>query len=200
MAELLSIESLEINADQEQVNPFKPIGIGKPLLVRFHTLYPGSLDSGLLSGGEKSILVTSAIKDDITYGIPPKGVHQIFREVTSRKTLHPSAQGEGTPVIYYTRALFSDQLKFSIDIKLDKFNERNLRNLGKFLKDASSLPIFVPYGQYIFLGSKLISLGANFLNNALSKGSLLTYNFDISHNIGGLIDSKSGWFLGHTHV
>jgi hypothetical protein len=199
MSSLISIENLNIgiseNLTTENVNPFKSIGIGKPLLVRFHTLYPGILEGGLLSGGKKSILITSMIKDDITSKIPPKGVHQIFRDVKSGKTLYSNAASEGTEVIYYTRALDS-LLKFSIEVKLDKFNPKALNEISDLLGKASGLPLFAAHMPYLLLGSKLISVGGNLLDKIISKDTLLTYHFNISDDIAGLADSRSGWYIG----
>jgi hypothetical protein len=200
MGTLISIEKLGIGLSTaksvREVTPFKPIGIGKPLIVRIHTLYPGIIEKGLLTGGEKSILVTTRIKDDITSDVPQRSLNHVFKDVKSGKALYATAATQGTELVYYTRAFVDKKLKFNIDIKLDKFNEKMLKDIGGLLSKAAGLPVFAMHAPFVLIGGKLLSLSGDFLNKILNKDSLLTYDFDIYDDIGGLPDSQSGWYIG----
>lgn len=200
MNRLISIEKLGIGVSSAErtsdATSFKPIGVGKPLLVRFHTLYPGKLDKGLLSGGKKSILITSMIKDDITFDIPPKNMHQIFRDVEGGKTLQATGRNQGSEIIYYSRALDETKLNLSIEVKLDKFNEKLLKDISKLMTKTAGMPILAGAAPYVVIGSKIISVGADLINNINNKEPLLSYELNIVDDIAGLKDTKADWLIG----
>lgn len=183
------------SVDSNDANPFEPIGIGKPLVIRFHTLHVGELNNGLLNK-KQAILVTSVIKDDITYDVPPRGVHQIYTKIRDRQILYPSAANEGTELVYYSKAFDNGKLKFSIEVKADRFNEGIVEDVSNVLGLTSGLPVFAPYAPFILAGSQLIKIGGDIVNKAIDKIPFLSYEFDISENIGGIPNSKSGWLIG----
>lgn len=208
MNTVLKVEDLEITSQDklftretpsnlvtDEANQFEPVGIGQPLVVRFHTLHVGDLQNNLLNK-KQAILVTSSIKDDITFDTQPKGVHQIYKKIGDGETLYPSAANQGTELIYYSKALDTNKLKFSIEVKADKFKNEIVEDISNILGDASGLPIFAPYAPFILAGSKLIKIGGDIVNKAIDKIPFLTFEFDISINIGGTQDSKSGWLVG----
>ncbi|MEM9822164.1 MAG: hypothetical protein AAF985_13870 [Bacteroidota bacterium] len=177
------------------VNPFEPIGVGKPLVIRFHTLHVGDLKNGIFNN-KQAVLVTSVIKDDVTYEVPPRGVHQIFNHIKDRQTLYPTAANEGTELIYYSKAFDSGRLKFDIEVKADRFNQDVIDDISNTLGSAAGLPVFAPYAPFILAGSQLLKVGGDIINKAIDKVPLLSFPFDISDDIGGIRDTTSGYLIG----
>lgn len=177
------------------INPFEPIGIGRPLVIRFHTLHVGDLKNGIWNK-KQAVLVTSVIKDDVTYEVPPRGIHQIFNNIKDRQTLYPKASNEGTELIYYSKAFDSGRLKFDIEVKADRFNQDVVDDISNTLGQAAGLPVFAPYAPFILAGSQLLKVGGDIINKVIEKIPLLSFPFDISENIGGIRDTTSGYLIG----
>lgn len=205
MSQLMSIRNFGITSDifppvtsNPNANGFKEIGIGQPLLIRLHTVHVGDLRNGVRNK-KQSVLVTSVIKDDITYGIEPRAVHQIFPSVQDRETLHPRASNEGTELVYYSPAFDGGRLKFDIEVKADRFRQEHIDDIGNGLSTAAGLPVFAPYAPFMLVGSQLLKVAGNVINKAIERVPLLTYSFNISDNIAGISDSEPGFLFG-THT
>ena len=178
-----------------EMNEFTDLGIGKPLVVRFHTLHVGDLKNGWFNN-RQSILITSLIKDDITYGIPSRGVHQVYTKAKDRQTLHPEAIHEGTELIYYSDAFDSGKLKFTIEVQADRFNQEIMDTIGDSLGHASGLPVFAPYAPYLLAGNHLLKAAGNIVNRIMEKIPMVSYSFDVENDLGGSFDTKAGFLIG----
>lgn len=175
---------------------FTPIGIGKPLVIRLHSVYVGNLKTGIFSK-KQDVLVTSVIKDDITYDAPARGVHQIFDKTKDRELLIPKASNEGTELIYYTKAFDQNRLLIDIEIKANKFNQEITDNVSSLLQSAGGMPIFMAYAPYLLVGSQLIKAGGEISNKVLEKTkSVLSFSYNISQDVGGLRNTESGFKIG----
>ena len=174
---------------------FMPIGIGKPLVIRLHTVYVGNLKTGIFTN-KQSILVTSLIKDDITFEVPPRGLHQFFKAATDRTTLYPQAANEGTELIYYSRAFSEGKLLIDIEVKADRFNQNVVDDISSVLGTSSALPVFAPFAPFILAGSQLLKMGGSILNTAIEKFPVLRYTFNVYDDLGGLRNTSPGYLLG----
>jgi hypothetical protein len=175
---------------------FRPIGIGKPLVIRLHTVYVGDLKTGIFNKNQ-DVLVTSVIKDDITYDVPPFGVHQIFDKSKDKELLYPKAINEGTELIYYTKAFDLNRLLFNIEVKADKFDQDGVDGISKALAGASGLPVFMAYAPYMLVGSQLLKIGGEIANKiAGGAKSILSFTYNISQDVGGLRNTKEGFKIG----
>ena len=176
-------------------NPFKPIGIGKPLVIRFHTVYLGDLKKGLFNNNQ-DILVTSAIKDDATFDAAPRAIHQLYRRKDERETLSPSSLNEGTPLIYYSKAFDTELLRITVEIKADRFPEKAFNTVANSLSAAGGIPVFGALSTYLIAGGQIIKSAARISNTLLEGGPILSYNFDILDGVAGLKNTKAGFVLG----
>jgi len=198
---IFTTDELNISANVESLEegtkpiPYLPIGLGKPLIIRLHTIHVGDLKNGLRNK-KQSVIVTSMIKDDITYNIPPRGVHQIYQSVKDRYTLFPQAGNEGTELIYYSPALDSNKLLLDIEIKANRIKSEIIDEIENGLISASGVPVFSPYGSFILAGGKMIKIAGNILNKFMDREPLLKYSFDIRNEIGGMTNSTSGIRIG----
>lgn len=207
MNKLFSIEELGINyvAPQDikadgfvpafQPTPFKPIGIGLPLLVRLHTVYVGNL-SNTIFNTKQSILVNSMVKDDVTYEAASRAVNQIFKPVKDRTLLYMRASNQGSEILYYTKAYDNSRLLVEVEVKADKFNQDLFNNISNGLNNASGLPIFIPYASYMLVGGQLFKIAGEFFNKIMEKVPVLNYPFAITNDIGGLINTEPGFLIG----
>ena len=211
MNKLLKIEELGISSrvnvlyaladtnDQgekkDKPNAFKAIGVGEPLVLRFHTLHVGDLKTGILRKTQ-SVLVSSLIKDDVTYEVPARCVHQVFKNIKDRQTLYPKASNEGTELIYYTKAFDAGKLKVEIEVKADRFKKESMDELSGFLASSAGLPIFTPYAGLALVGSKLIKVGGDIVKKIIGNKSILSFPFDVADDIGGIDNTDSGFLIG----
>lgn len=199
---LFTTESLGIKSNirfeespNSEKNPFKPIGIGKPLVIRFHTVYLGDLKKGIF-GSNQDIMVCSAIKDDSTFEAAPRAIHQLFRKKDNRETLSPSAINRGTPLIYYSKAFDKETLNITVEIKADKFPEKVFNNVSNALSLAGGIPIFGALSTYLLAGGQIIKSASSILNTLTEGAPLLTNNFNILDGVAGLKNTKAGFVLG----
>ena len=181
--------------EKPPINSWQPIGIGKPLVVRLHTVHVGDFKNWLLNK-KQAIIVTSLIKDDITYEVPPRGVHQIYNRIKDGQTLYPKASVEGTELIYYSSAFDKGKLKFEIEVKANKFDQDIVENISSTLTTAAGLPIFAPFAPFALVGSQLLKIGGDIIDKAIDKQPFLSYGFDIHENLGGLRNSQPGYLIG----
>ena len=82
----ISAAELGAVAKGDDVNPFEPIGLGKPLSIEILSLYTGMLP-GKFGLGKPDLMVTSAVKSIETYAAQPMAVNQITRGPNSNQTL-----------------------------------------------------------------------------------------------------------------
>lgn len=192
--ELYHRTSLTRSAKQT-ANEFMPIGVGKPLIIRLHTVYVGEMKQGFLNKKD-SVLVTSKIKDDTTYEIPAPCVHQVYHEVEDRNTLYPRAGVEGTELIYYSNALEGGVLNIDLEIKADKFKKDIITDVSNGFSQAAGLPIFAPYAPFMLVGQQLLKTAGNVIEKAIDRTPLLRYSFKILYDVGGTTDTTEGLKIG----
>ncbi len=176
-------------------NPFLPIGIGKPLTIRLHTLYTGNLKNGLFNN-KQSVMLTSQMKDDMTFDAAPRAIHQLYSKVGDRSILFPNAGTEGTSLIYYNKAFDKQLLHVTLDLKASRLNDKAVNNVANALNLAAGIPVFAPYAPYLMAGSQIIKVGNDVVTAIVESSPLMSYSFDIASNLGGLIDSEAGFYIG----
>jgi len=160
-----------------------------------HTVYVGEIKQGFLNRKD-SVLVTSKIKDDTTYGIPAPCVHQIYHEVEDRNTLYPRAGVEGTELIYYSNASEGGVLNVDLEIKADKFKKEIITDVSNGFSQAAGLPIFAPYAPFMLVGQQLLKTAGNVIEKAIDRTPLLRYSFKILYDVGGTTDTTEGLKIG----
>jgi len=188
-----TVELSQIN--KEEPTKFKPIGIGKPLLIRLHSSYIGDLKTSLFKK-KQDILISCTISDDITSEIPAMAVHQLIPNRKDRDLIYPSSRNEGTELIYYSRALDGGKLNINLEIKADRFDKSITEGISNGLSNAAGIPVFLPIAPFLIAGSKIFSIGGSIANKLSEKTPLLSYDFSIVRNVAGLYDTNSGFLVG----
>ena len=177
-----AISAAELGAvakGDDDVNPFEPIGLGKPLSIEILSLYTGMLP-GRFGLGKPDLMVTSAVKSIETYAAQPMAVNQITRGPNSHQTVTPAADEAGSPIAYYTKSFVDDSLLCTISILADTFDDKLLGHLSSLLKTAAGLPVCItaiPGGASlagaVLAGSALVNLAGNMGKSLFERSSHL---------------------------
>ena len=152
--------------------PFEPIGIGRPLSVEILGYYTGDLPPwfGFRKPG---MLVSSAVKAIEDYDAQAKAVNQIVNEVDNRLYLRPSAEAEGSPIVYYSAALVPDTTIVDLSLSIDRFDEEVFSFLASLLKSAAGLPMFFVPGPGGAVAGTALLAGSVVADKAGELGKVL---------------------------
>ena len=80
----------------DAAEPFTPIGLGKPLSIRMHTVYVGKLPGW----GKKDLLVVSGVKAAETWEVSGRAVNLIQSRVGDHEFGEFSAFRQSCPIVY----------------------------------------------------------------------------------------------------
>jgi hypothetical protein len=144
-----------------QVVPWTPIGPGKPLTVMIREIYTGEHPASFW-GGNKDILVASAVKAISTFDAQPRAINFLERDVGPYSRLYrPKATNQGTPLVFYTPALVDNSLTLTMDVVFDKWDLNICNQIGNAFTAAAGVPIFLPYSIYMLAASAIVKLAGN---------------------------------------
>lgn len=175
--------------------PFTPIGIGKPLSIRIHCIYPGVMPGRRRR--PKDILVVSGLKAEQTFDKTSRIVNLLQKDVQSRQHMQFSAFLNGSPIVYYTPALTDAALLCSFDVVPDTFNDSLVGKIANLFQMANGLPIFAPAGAYLMAGSFLTKMFGDLGRVFLEKGPVLAETLRLNFGIGGTLNFKEGLYVVH---
>lgn len=179
---------------KEKVNPFKEIGIGKPMTIKLITIYAGDYDNKLFKN-KRDLIVTSQIKSPIDPDIPSRAVHQIYPAIHEKVAVSPSAGNYGTPLIYCTPSFVDEGMMIKLELKLDDFNEGDLKTISTSMKSLGGLPILASVSGYFMLAGALTNLVAPIINTLAERKAWLAYDFDIPIKEAGRKPFKGDFYI-----
>ena len=151
-----AITSYQVENNSKPIS-FKPIGIGKPLLITIQKVYTGKHPQSLLHrrkdilpdflDTKKDMLVTSAIKSWIDPSAQSQAINMFKSDVGSHNHFEgASATQEGTPIVFYSPGLVDQVYFLDLSMTFDNFDQEVFRTLGSFLGKAAGIPVFVAPG------------------------------------------------------
>lgn len=110
---------------ENDVVPFKPIGLGLPLSVIVREVYTGDSQKGGFFGPKKEdMILTSAIKSIATLDAKPRALNYLKKKVPDHSRMErPGASEQGTPHIFYSPALLERSLTLDITVAFDSFDQ-----------------------------------------------------------------------------
>lgn len=199
-AEILDLDSSELEG-VEAVTPvpsvdgavgFVPIGLGKPLSIRIHTIYTGEFGRR-----SRDVLVVSGLKSEQTFDKTGRMINLLEQSRSSREYLKFSAFRNGSPIVYYTPALTDSGLFCSFDITADAFSRDVFDKVANLFQMASGLPVFAPAGAYLMAGAFLTRMFATLANAFRESGPLLSETLTLSFDVGGVPNFKEGLYIVH---
>ncbi len=149
--------------------PFTQPEIGSPLSIEILAIYTGDAPQKFF-GGKKDLLVTSGVKSVQTYGGALKAINQLVEKVGDHQYLQPGAFTQGSPIVYYTKAIDVATVFTSFELIAESFPEETFDVVARLFSSAGSLPIFAPANGYLLVGAALIKMAGK-LGKALFESS-----------------------------
>lgn len=128
---------------------------------------------------------------------PETNLELLFRKALIARyeeTLYPKASGEETELIYCFNTFDINRLKVDIEVKADRFNQDIVDDISHTLGTAVQLPVFVLYAPFV-IGGELLETSGDVINKAIEKIPFLSFPFNISFNISGVKETKSGYYI-----
>jgi hypothetical protein len=170
-----------------QGEPFQPIGIGKPLSIRIHTIYVGDLP-----GRRRDILIASGVKAAQTFDATSRMVNLLQKGVRDREFAEFSPFTKGSPIVYYTGSLTDNDIRCGFEVVPDTFPEETVNKVAGLFNMAGGLPIFAPAASVLLAGSFLTKIFARLGNAFLEKGPVLAETLPLQFGVGGVPSFKEG--------
>jgi hypothetical protein len=197
MAVLEQIKDSLLNEETHTVGlagkTLTPIGIGKPLSIEILSFYTGKFEKKLIGNKEeRQLLIVSSIKNIEDVKKPAKAINQLINGAVSHKLRKPTVDSEGSPLLFYTRALDQFNLKINIKIGANRINNRLLNHVGNLIEESGSLPTFLGASPYLASANKAIKLGSKLIEFFHESNALFDEDIDLSINSDFMKDARSG--------
>jgi hypothetical protein len=137
------------------------IGVGKPLTLEIREVYTGKHPGGIFASASP-MFVASAVKSIATYEAKPLAVNFLTRKTGKNSRLsRPSANQEGTPVVYYSPAVTDRSLTVDLQIVFDEFPQQVFDAIGSAFKSAAGLPVFLSHSAYLLAAGEIIRIAGS---------------------------------------
>lgn len=179
------------DAAENQAVPFTPIGMGKPLSIQFLTAYTGDapgrtfLDK-IVGKGKPDLLVTSAVKNALTFGAAPRAINQVIEDIGDNQLYRPGALREGSPIIFYSPAMTESTSYVSVELVADSFSGDIFTHLKNLFSTAAELPVFAPAAAFLMAGSVISKIAGNLAKAFLETTPFLVADEDIQFQTPGV--------------
>jgi len=178
------------------VRPFVDVGYGKPLSVLVRWVYTGRFPEKHLFSNQKSMLVSSAIKDVTTTSAAANAVNILKSRVSPHSAFSgPSAQEEGTNLLYFSPAVASPYVTVTVNVVFEDFPTELFEKLRQLFTSLASVPIFMPAAGYLLGANTVVKLGADLGNSFLNGRPVLNENLPLDFNFGGGSIPKPGYWI-----
>ena len=181
-----TVKTKDLWNNQPLVIPdYTPIGINKPLSVEILCAYSGDAPRKFL-GRKKDIMTVSAVKGYNTFDAAPKAINHIKKKVEDNTHIRIGAGDDGSPVIYYTKALDVSSLLLSYELVADTFSDETIKTIGSLFASAAGLPIFAPAAPFLLAGSVISGLIGNIGKSLLESKAFMREDETLSFGRAGI--------------
>ena len=181
---------------------FKPgyvqSGLGKPLTIEILSYYTGNIpNKGWLGIGRKKpeMLLTSAIKSYTESQRAPRALNQLVKNVDDHEIRQPAARDEGSPIMYYTKAIDQRLTQTTIEMAVNTINQNILETLGNLLGKAAMVPLFFSASPYLLVGAQAVKIAGNVLEAILETKPVLREDLNISFGHPAFPDTAAQNYL-----
>ncbi|GGL35574.1 hypothetical protein [Caulobacter rhizosphaerae] len=182
-----------LESDLTGATQFVPIGSGQPLTVLIREVYTGKHPKKtILGGGDKSMLVTTALKGYATYAPASRAVNFAEPGIGSRRQLvAPSAVNAGTNVVAYSPAVLTDQLIFTVEMAFDRFPEGLLNTIASSFTKAAAVPLLLPAREYLLAAGGLLKIATDWADALVDGEPAFSSTDTIDFDIPGVVPAKA---------
>ena len=178
----------ENDGNLNAINPYTPIGLGKPLSIEILTIYTGDYPNGPF-GGRKDLMLASAVKNSMTFDAAARAINKLDKKANEKTYIEFSAMEPGTRVVFYSPALDSLNTLISFEMVIDTFEQEIFDHVSKLLTSAAGLPVFLPAANILLGGSHLLKLTGGIGNTLFAKKTFLKSGYEIKFNNAGDFDA-----------
>ncbi|MEO8403492.1 MAG: hypothetical protein ABI480_02815 [Chitinophagaceae bacterium] len=152
----VTVHAADISVVTTNLKPLKEIGIGKPLSAEILCMYSGDfIHGGLFTPKKRDLLCVSGVRSTATFSGVSRALNKLQRKVKEKQYLEFSAPEDGTPFIYYTKAVDAETLLLTVEMNGDAFNDGLFNTISNLLGKAAGLPLFMPAAGYLLAGSQI---------------------------------------------
>lgn len=180
--------------------PPTQIGPRKPLSLRIRSMYPGD-------EAHDAVLVMSAVKNPSQTEAGPRAVHYVFEDAPGMRPLKPTADQDGSDVVFYTPAALDDALDVLIRFAYDDFDAAKYKRWLDAASKSADLPVFAvattlggaggaaagKAALYLVENAVRVVLGAFDRDIDGNNDWISTWTLNISR--AGLRSAEPGWVL-----
>lgn len=191
--------SFDINPIQgtgQQQRPFQPIQFGKPLNVLLRRIYTGRFPKRGIFGGNKPMLLTSALKDISTTAAATRAVNMLKPSVSPKSAFSGiDAAEQGTTLIYYSPALTSPFLTISVTMIFEDFPQELFSHISALFTSLAGIPIFMPASGYLLGASTIVKLAGDIGDQLVNGTPALSENLQLDFAFGGGAIPQAGYWI-----
>jgi len=178
----------ETEADGELIAP-KELEIGKPLSVLIRNIYPGKF-------GDKDLLATSCVKGIGAFDAAPEAVNLLRKDAKKRTDIRVfDADEQGTPVVYYSKALTKTDTVATVKLDLNDFPDEAFKTVGEGLKRLGGVPLFVAAQPWLVIGSLVVPIIGSLLRSIFEKRHFFKLTHPMFFTFPGGQPVKEGFVL-----
>ncbi len=184
---------LEETVPPPQVTQFRPIGMGLPLTILIREVYTGKHPKkGVLGGGGKAMLVTSALKGYASYAPASRAVNFAEPSISPRKTMMaPSAANAGTNVVAYSPAVLTEQMFFTVEMAFDRYPEGLLNTVSSAFTGAANIPLLLPAREFLLAAGGLIKITNEWAEALIDGRAAFSMTDTIDFDVPGVAPTKA---------
>lgn len=187
----LAPKGLESNPS-DGATQFVPIGMGAPLTVLIREVYTGKHPKRALLGGDKAMLVTSALKGYATYAPASRAVNFSEENIgPHRQLIAPSAANAGTNIVAYSPAVLTEQMHFTVEMAFDRFPDGLLRTISSAFTGAAAIPLLLPAKEYLLAAGGLLKIATDWADALVDGRAAFSITDTIDFDMPGTVPAKA---------
>lgn len=183
--------TIALGADPLQ---FAPIGIGKPMSIRIHTVYVGDLQTGWWSK-RADVLVVSGAKAAQIYESAPRAINLLQPSLRDHEFAQFNSFEPGTPIVYYTKAMTDNDVRVTLELIADSFKHETLTKVANLMQSAGGLPVFAPASTYLLAGAFVTRILGDLGKAFVESGPTLRDQLELTFGVGGRPDFREGFYV-----
>ena len=185
--------------------PFEPIGLGRPLIIRFENVYTGKLPKPVRfaipePNPSRALLITSAVKSCYTYEGAPRAMNGLLPGIGQRRDIVPGVGTQpGTQTIFYSPALRDKALSVQIEMKFQDFDQKVFSELARVFNamagSAALIPPFHAAIPYMILAGGICKIAGEVGKQLLTGSAQFSASTLLNIELAGHARLQSGYAL-----